>query len=143
MLERLDKFEKSDKVFRLNALYHRRDSTEWSDKEKRAFNKLSKRPDFFDEISRIEQYFAAMKADARHQFLRHDLITLLNNWTGELDRAENFQPQNVNVSKHLLSWKHDLRIMQQEDRAGYIERIEKEHGPQPALRDWAGKSKMI
>ena len=99
-------FDKNDKVFRLNALYHRRDSTEWSDKEKKAYLKISQRPDFVDELSRIEQYFAAMKSDARHQFLRHDLITLLNNWTGELDRAANFKPQNLkDVRKHVQQTK--------------------------------------
>ena len=84
---------------RLGKLFNRRETTAWNDKEKRALKCLAKRFDFADEVRRIESYFELMRKDGRAKFLRHDLITLLNNWTGELDRAANFRPEVMKNAK--------------------------------------------
>lgn len=78
---------------RLNALYGRRESTRWSVKEERRFIELYKNESFESEISEIEQYFVARDKDGTSQYLRHDMATLLNNWSGELDRARTFKPE--------------------------------------------------
>jgi uncharacterized protein YdaU (DUF1376 family) len=69
---------------RLNLLFKRRDSTEWSSKEQKVLNDLTKRPEFESELSEIEKRYTSGAA-----YLRQDIQTLLNNWSGELDRARN------------------------------------------------------
>jgi hypothetical protein len=74
---------------RLNRLFKRKDSTKWSDKELRAFRKI----EFSEEdIATIENYYLADHEDGK-DYRRRDIQTLLNNWTGELDRAGNWKPK--------------------------------------------------
>lgn len=90
-------------ILRFNALYRRRISTPWTKKETKTLAILVKRAEFEDELKRIEDFFAAMRKDGRAQFLRHDLQTLLNNWTGELDKAANFTPSTEHNQPKLHS----------------------------------------
>lgn len=75
----------SENQTRLNRLFKRRDSTKWSDKELRAFKKI----DFTEEdLSSIENYYSDRNwREPSSDYRRKSLETLLNNWTGELDRA--------------------------------------------------------
>lgn len=72
---------------RLNALYGRRETTQWSDKEDKKLRLLVQSKDFLEELISIEQYFKAKRNSGEGKYLRHDLMTLMNNWSGELDRA--------------------------------------------------------
>jgi len=67
---------------RLNKLFNRRDSTGWSVKEDLKLSEVLERPEADLEIDEIERYYTSGA-----KFLRQDIMTLLNNWTGELDRA--------------------------------------------------------
>lgn len=69
----------------LGKLFSRRETTRWSPKEIKAFNAGPKDcPE--DEFQLLCNYYAS---DA--EFLRHDLSTLLNNWSGEIDRAKGWK----------------------------------------------------
>jgi len=131
---------------RMNRLYNRRDETQWSDKERIAANQLAKRPYFTDELGRMEVYFAAMRADGRGQFLRHDMITLFNNWAGELDRAATFKPEHKGqTDKKLSSLQRDLRVMARDEREAFLSKVQSTHGSsvESGLRSWAKQCNML
>jgi hypothetical protein len=65
----------------INGWFARRDSTPWSEKEIKAFNAIP-RQTILDGIKDMSAYYLS-----DHKTLRHDILTLLNNWTGEMDRA--------------------------------------------------------
>lgn len=67
---------------RINRLFNRRDTTAWSEKEIKAFNAIIKRNDVETELSEIERLYQSC-----YLYKRRDVITFLNNWTVELDRA--------------------------------------------------------
>ncbi len=73
---------------RLATLMNRRPTTPWSDREIRRYKELVKAKCFetFDDLDLIERYYVSQrrKDNGIH---RRDLLTLLNNYTGELDRA--------------------------------------------------------
>lgn len=69
---------------RLNALYGRRETTAWSVKEERTFSELLKHSEFESELAEIERFYLS-----GYKYRRQDIQTLLNNWSGELDRARN------------------------------------------------------
>jgi len=73
---------------RLNAIFHRRDTTEWSEKEKKAFRAANID---VDDLAVVERYYAT---DADDKFHRTALATMLNNWSSEVDKARNYQPAN-------------------------------------------------
>lgn len=72
---------------RLGKLYHRRDTTPWQDKELRRLREIADRPDAAAEMGEIEALHTAMVAKGEERFFKHDIFTLLNNWTVMLDRA--------------------------------------------------------
>ena len=71
---------------RICALFNRRVTTQWSEKEIRAYRKLGSIPE--QDISEMEKWYSRTDVDWR----RKDVQTLLNNWQGELDRARNYKP---------------------------------------------------
>ena len=73
----------------INTLFSRRDTTQWSDKELQSLKKIVKRKDIKQELQWIEWYY---NTDCK--YLRRDIATLLNNWTGELDRAIAYHKEN-------------------------------------------------
>jgi hypothetical protein len=72
-------------IQRLGNLFNRRASTKWSEKEKRAFQKLI--PLDENDIAMVERYYVAERKKGPQGIYRRDLLTLLNNWPGEVDRA--------------------------------------------------------
>jgi len=66
----------------ISKLYKRKDSTQWSEKEVKKLKEVSRRPD-----SRKEFYVIEALYESGYQYFRRDIITLLNNWPGEVDRA--------------------------------------------------------
>ena len=80
--------ERSACQLRLGALFGRRATTEWSEKETKSYRKTKpERPDFEDEVKLIEWFYLIEEKAGYPLWRRKDLETLLNNWTGELDKA--------------------------------------------------------
>ena len=73
-----DKERELNKMKQVASLVKRRESTKWSDKEIKQFKKVDPSQEDID--------FLISKDYSNHQYRRRDLITLLNNWSGELDR---------------------------------------------------------
>lgn len=75
----------------------RRDSTKWSDRELAKLKEVLQSGTSEQDMETLEAYY-----QSGSQFLRRDVLTLLNNWNGEIDRAV----------------AHKLRPHQQETRYG-------------------------
>jgi uncharacterized protein YdaU (DUF1376 family) len=70
---------------RIGAIFHRGPDTPWTEKELAALRKLKITE---DDLVAVERYYARHWPPHReHNILRHGLLTLLNNWPGEADRA--------------------------------------------------------
>lgn len=83
-------------------LFHRRHTTPWSEKEIRAFKSGMKRKVITLEaiIGLIEPYYAKERAKGGEGIHRRDLLTFLNNFDGELDRAAAFKANPSAHDKH-------------------------------------------
>lgn len=76
-----------DLAKRFAAIMHRRLTTPWHDREVRAYKQIAKHVSD-DDMANLERYYAAhWPPDREKNILRHDLLTLLNNAYGEIDRA--------------------------------------------------------
>lgn len=84
-----DNLPTSEKAIRLATLFGRKPTTEWSDKEIASFKKIAKQPD--EDFDLVEQLY---RSD--YEFLRHDLQTFLNNFTGEVDKARKWKAGKLN-----------------------------------------------
>lgn len=69
----------------LAALFNRKLTTPWMEKEVKAFRRISIEP---DDITLISDYYHAERAKGAEGNHRRDLYTFLNNYLGELDRAK-------------------------------------------------------
>lgn len=83
------KWHPSEDMLRLGKLFKRKPSTIWSKKEIKALKAIGKidPPD----LELLENYYRE-KIPADSDYRRRDLQTLLNNFTGEVDRARNHKP---------------------------------------------------
>lgn len=78
-----------EKKNEIGSWFHRKPTTLWSAKELKAWSTIAKSFDFeSDDWQAVKWFYTASGC----KFLRRDLLTLLNNWTGEIDRAKNFDP---------------------------------------------------
>jgi hypothetical protein len=75
---------------RISKLVKRRESTKWSDKEVKALAKLKPTD---EDIAFLES-----KDYVNHPYRRKDLFTMLNNWSGELDRMNATEPTHHTAS---------------------------------------------
>lgn len=69
--------------------FNRRATTAWSEKENKAWRKIEK-PINADDWEALKWFYT----ESGCRFLRRDLQALLNNWTGEIDRAKNYNPEH-------------------------------------------------
>lgn len=83
--------EPSPMQIRIGKLLGRRESTAWSDKELDALKKIKDPTE--EEWEQIERFYAA-DIPKDHDFRRTTIQVLLNNWTGELDKARIYSTQN-------------------------------------------------
>ena len=67
---------------RVNKLFNRRSSTAWSDKETKQLKAVAKREGVLEELAEIETLY-----NSGYEYRRKDVITFLNNFSTELDRA--------------------------------------------------------
>lgn len=75
---------------RIAAIFHRQLSTKWSEKEIKVFRQLVKDGcfDVLDGLGQIERCYKMQWPPRREKnILRHDLMTFLNNYQTEVDRA--------------------------------------------------------
>ncbi len=77
---------------RLGKLFRRKPSTRWSFDELKAFKSIET-PDEED-LRNLERYYFANWPEAK-DYRRKDLLTVLNNFAGELDRARQFKEPTV------------------------------------------------
>lgn len=93
---------------RVNKLFNRRSTTAWSDKETKQLKAIAKREGVLDELTEIEALY-----NSGYQYRRRDVVTFLNNFDVELDRARNrnqgtFQNQGETSSEtepmHKAGW---------------------------------------
>lgn len=69
--------------------FNRKPQTEWSKREKSVWLPLQTLFDFTsDDWNALKWYYTQSGCP----YLRKDIGTLLNNWTGEIDRAKNYEP---------------------------------------------------
>jgi hypothetical protein len=91
----------ADRMLALNSLFNRRASTRWSEKEFTAFTEAGLHEfdaaDFDEQMAIAAAYYSASKSDLDAYWKQPDkdirrtsLLTLLNNWGCELDRAQAF-----------------------------------------------------
>jgi uncharacterized protein YdaU (DUF1376 family) len=76
---------------RVGALINRRPSTQWSTKEIKALKEI------FD-FNTPEEDLVALEAryQSDDKYLRRELMTLLNNWNGEIDKSRSTSPSGNN-----------------------------------------------
>lgn len=80
-------FENTPLMIRIGSWFRRKPTNLWTLEEKAALDRMGDLP--ADEIVEMEAFYKAPPNDK--DFPRHDLITLLNNWPGELDKARRRQ----------------------------------------------------
>lgn len=73
-------------IGKLCAWFNRRESTVWSPRELRALRAVAGLQTSEDDFAALETYYLS---DAPYR--RKDILTLLNNWNGEIDRAKNWK----------------------------------------------------
>lgn len=86
-----DKEKDKDKDYlknKVSLLFHRKETTKWTDKENAQLSAISKRTDALTEFEEIRKLY-----ESGYKYRRQDIITFLNNWSGELDRARNWRPE--------------------------------------------------
>lgn len=89
-------------ALRLSELFRRKPTTGWTEPEVKAFKAIHPIDD--SDLAAIEAYYSANWPPERDtNVLRHDLKTLLNNWPGEVDRANTWalnktKPKAMNPS---------------------------------------------
>jgi hypothetical protein len=69
---------------RVGRWFSRRESTAWSEKELKALRAVLAMQTPEEDIALLEAHYT----DPSSPFLRRDILTLLNNWNGEIDRAK-------------------------------------------------------
>ncbi len=82
-------WEPSETHLRFNTLFGRKATTAWTDKEKRALANLGVIPE--DDMKLIESRYARVLPPSE-DYRRRELLTLLNNFQGELDKERNYKP---------------------------------------------------
>lgn len=96
-----DSWEPDELQLQVSGWFNRRPTTPWNDKEKRAWRKVDKSD---ESISDLNAYYTAEIPDGE-DYRRHDLVTLLNNWNGEIDRAKAFiSKSKASSSAELLNF---------------------------------------
>lgn len=82
-------FPTSEPAKKVAALFHRKLTTAWSEKEIKTFRKLVTLHCFSDlgDLAIIERYYCSERRKGDRGIHRRDLSTFLNNFSGELDRA--------------------------------------------------------
>ncbi len=74
---------------RIAIMFQRRLTTPWTRNEKHAYKQLGKIPE--EDLAAVERYYSELWPPERDKnILRHDLVTFLRNFQGEVDRAHSY-----------------------------------------------------
>lgn len=103
---------------RVNRLFNRRSSTAWSEKEVKQLKAVAKREGVLDELAEIETLY-----NSGYEYRRKDVITFLNNFSTELDRARSrnqgtFQNQGETSSEAEPMYKAGRDYVEPAPKAG-------------------------
>lgn len=98
----------SEPAKRIATLFHRRLTTPWSEKEIRSFKKLL--PIDLEELELLEGYYAAEREKGDEGIHRRDLFTFLNNWRGEMDRANAWKKVSPNGHRSAITSENALSL---------------------------------
>lgn len=85
--EVVDNIPTTENAKRIARICHRRPTTPWDEKDVKTFKGLGKITE--EDLSAVEAYYAA-EMDNPQNCLRRDISTFLNNFRGEVDRANGF-----------------------------------------------------
>jgi hypothetical protein len=81
-------------ALRLAAIFKRPATTEWTANETKTLRRTGKIEEA--DLQVLEKYYAAhYPPDIKRNHLRHDLVTLLENLRGEVDRAQRWNLKNL------------------------------------------------
>jgi hypothetical protein len=98
-----DNLPTSPEAKAVSDLFKRRHDTEWADREITAFRKLRKQGVMtMDNLAIITAYYTRERRKEQH-YCRKDLMTFLNNFQGELDRAKAARPEASKANQWLDS----------------------------------------
>lgn len=105
-----DNLPTSDRAKLVADIFHRKHTTPWSGKEIEAFKKLKPQPD--EDFTLVAEFYEK----SGHEFLRHDLLAFLNNFTGEVDKARKWKSKKLNVNGHKTAaqWRAEQQAMDAE-----------------------------
>jgi len=98
--------------------FHRRESTVWDTKEVKALRAVEAKHTPEDEIALLGEYYVADLPRDVKDIRRRDIVTLLNNWQGEIDRARDWKANPGRNANHVC-------ITPQQRKANLQELIEK------------------
>lgn len=122
-----EKVSPTDMMVRVGALYGRKATTQWSKKEEKAYRDIGSIT--AEDVKMIERYHVEMKKQPEDKaFHRRDLITLLNNWSSELDRAREYKYTPVQD----IAAGIDIKIPE-----GWVLRYEEKLGHSGFQQDWS------
>lgn len=76
-------------MVRIGKWFNRRESTKWSDKEIKSLKSVVKLNTSDEDLSVLESMYLS-----NYKYKRKDIVTLLNNWNGEIDRARELSQSN-------------------------------------------------
>jgi hypothetical protein len=78
---------------RLGRLFGRKAETKWSEKEVKSLKAIKIDS---DDLSLIEDFYNAIETPSQELYRRTSMLTLLNNWNGEVDKAKKWKSSNKN-----------------------------------------------
>lgn len=107
--EKKDVFPTTERSKTIASLFGRRETTAWDEKEIKAFRATQKHPD--EDFNLVIEFYQKSNSP----FLRKDLGTFLNNFTGELDRARKWKSSAKGVSNGVITAAEALKRQQQMD----------------------------
>lgn len=82
-----DRIPSTEQSKRIAAIFHRKETTAWQTNEIRAYKELGTIPE--EDLAAVESYYSQNWPPKREKnILRHDLLTFLNNFQGEVGRAK-------------------------------------------------------
>ncbi len=82
---------KDEIIALVNSWFRRRPTTKWSAKEMKALKAVLDLQPMDEELRILDRYYSA-EIPEKENYRRRDVLTLLNNWRGEVDRAVMWKP---------------------------------------------------
>ena len=118
----------------LGSLYNRRPTTKWSIAEVKAYKAANIDP---DDLEMVIRYYSELSQKPKEEDIRRrDLLTLLNNWHGEVDRARTYK-YPARIQK-----KMEVQPYLDTPPEGWLEWALSKYGDR-VERDWSKITKLV